>query len=364
MLLLKQLKQIPDHRSGQGKKYPLWLLMIIVIIGKFCGYDGYRDLADFCRSHQKKLWEFLEIEETMSSPSYSTLRRLMIEMEPQQWEKVYNTWVKATVSEEIGHYSSIDGKSIKCTVVGGRTSEQDFVSLVSVYNHENGGVLQLKVMKNKKVSEIAVGRELIERLKDLSVRQCLTLDALHTQTETVAQIVEANHDYLIAVKENQLSLCKTIEEIDKDCTPISETIVQDNSHGRQVERKVNVYQAPEHLQQKWKGLQSLVVVECQGKREKKDFEEKAYFISSERSSAEVFLKAIQGHWSIENQLHWVKDVTFKEDKPPRQGGHSPVNWAILFSWLITLVRRAEFRTVPQARRLWANQVDTIFALLL
>jgi len=60
-------------------------------------------------------------------------------------------------------------------------------------------------------------------------------------------------------------------------------------------------------------------VERQGKREGKNFEEKAYFISSERLFAEAFLKAIQGHWSIENQLHWVKDVTLKEDKPPRRG---------------------------------------------
>jgi len=71
-----------------------------------------------------------------------------------------------------------------------------------LYNHEQGGVLQLKLMKNKKVSQITVGRELIEALGELPVRQCFTVDALHNQRETAAAIMEANHNYLMAVKEN------------------------------------------------------------------------------------------------------------------------------------------------------------------
>jgi hypothetical protein len=72
---------------------------------------------------------------------------------------------------------------------------------------------------------------------------------------------------------------------------------------------------------------------------------------------------ISDRLTVMQEVYWVKDVTFCEDNPPRRGGHAPVNWAILGSWLITLVRRAHFRTVPQALRLWANQVHEIFALL-
>jgi hypothetical protein len=72
---------------------------------------------------------------------------------------------------------------------------------------------------------------------------------------------------------------------------------------------------------------------------------------------------IRGHWAIENRLHWVKDVTFFEDYPPRLGGHAPVNWAIFFTWMITLVRRAGIRTVPQALRLSANRVEDVFSFL-
>lgn len=364
MLLLEQLKQIPDHRGVQGRKYPLWVLIILLIIGKLCGHDGYRPIADFCQKYRQKLWSLLDLELSMPSPSYSTFRRTMINVNYQHWEEAFNTWAIATMPEQIGRCSSIDGKSIKCTSEGGQTSEQDFVSIVSVYNHENAGVMQLKVMHNKKVSEIKVAKDLIEKLKDLPSRQCFSLDALHTQTKTVKQIRAVNHDYLIAVKKNQPKLYQTLEGITQNSQALSAATSQDNTHGRQVQRQVEVFTAPIHLQQKWEGLKTLIRVERSGKRQQQDFQEVAYYLSSQELGAQVFLKDIQGHWSIENQLHWVKDVTFQEDNPPRIGGYAPVNWAILFSWFITLARRAKVRTVPQARRLWANQIDELFALLL
>ena len=146
--------------------------------------------------------------------------------------------------------------------------------------------------------------------------------------------MEANHDYLMAVKENQPSLYKAIEKRALSEPACSEITVQDNSHGRQVSRKVRVYEASAGLQQKWRGWQSFVVVERQGKREGKNFEEKAYFISSERLSVEAFLKAIQGHWSIENQFHWVKDVALKEDNPSRRAVILPLTGRFyLVGWL-------------------------------
>jgi predicted transposase YbfD/YdcC len=363
MLLLEQLKQIQDHRGAKGRRYPLWLLMILILIAKLCGYDGYRDIADFCQRYREKLWIWLEVEKSINHPSYSTFRRTMIEVEPQHWEKVFNTWALATLPENIGRCSSIDGKSIKCTSRGGQSAEQDFVSIVSVYNHENGGVLQLKVMNNKKRSEIEVAKELLDNVKDIDSPQCFTFDALHTQTKTVEKIIDNKQNYLIAVKENQPNLYKEIEKVAQNNHQLSIASKEDNSRGRQVKREVRVYEASEQLKEKWKGLKTFAKVERQGRREGKQFKDIAYYMSNEQLSAEMLIKDIQGHWSIENQLHWVKDVTFQEDAPPRRGGYAPVNWAILFSWLITLVRRARFRTIPQARRLWANQVDEIFAFL-
>jgi DDE_Tnp_1-associated len=113
MLLLEQLKQIPDHRGIQGRKYPLWLLMSLIVVGKFCGHHGYRPLADFCAKYREKLGSFLKIDESLDCPSYSTFRRAMIDIHPTHWEKVFNAWALATMPSKIGTCSSIDGKSIK-----------------------------------------------------------------------------------------------------------------------------------------------------------------------------------------------------------------------------------------------------------
>lgn len=337
--------------------------MALVIIGTFCGHVGYRPLGSFCQKYREQLWSLLEIEESFPCPSYSTLRRTLLDVPPERWETVFNVWALATLPHRENRCVSIDGKSIKCTSSGGQTNEQDFVSIVSLYAHEEDGVLQMKVMNNKQRSEIDVARELIARLQEFPTRQCLTLDALHTQTETVAQITASGHDYLIAVKANQPTLYRAIEETSQNREPLSQCIRDDSSHGRQVRRQVSVFEAPSEFQKKWQGLQSVIVVERSGQRQNKPFIERAYYLSSQRLSADAYRSRIQGHWSIENQLHWVKDVTFSEDFPNRRGGYSPVNWAILFSWFITLARRAKFRTVPEACRVWANQIPEIFALL-
>ena len=100
-----------------------------------------------------------------------------------------------------------------------------------------------------------------------------------------------------------------------------------------------------------------------GVRAQKSSSETVYYLSSQSLTANTYMRLIRGHWAIENRLHWVKDVTFDEDYPSRPGGHAPVNWAILFTWIVTLVRRAGIRTVPQALRLWANQVEAVFSFL-
>jgi predicted transposase YbfD/YdcC len=100
-----------------------------------------------------------------------------------------------------------------------------------------------------------------------------------------------------------------------------------------------------------------------GTRDQKPVTETVYYLSSQCLPAANYLHQIQSHWAIENRLHWVKDVTFSEDYPTRVGGHAPVNWAIFFTRIVTLVRRAGFRTVPQALRLWAKQVDEVFSFL-
>jgi predicted transposase YbfD/YdcC len=363
MLLIEQLKQIPDHRHAKGQKYSLWVILFMSLMGSLCGYIGYRPLADFASLHQEQLAQLLELPPAKSTPSYSTFRRILIALEPKYLAAVFNVWALGTMPLLLNRLLSIDGKSIKCTSTGGNTNNQNFTSVVSVYDDRTAGVVQIQIMENKKQSEIGVAQNLISDLADLPSGQTFSLDALHTQTATLPAIAAAGHHCLIAVKQNQPTLYRTIESTAQAQTAISHVSALDTSHGRTVERSVSVFDAPAQLLAKWIGLKSVIMVCRFGTRNQQPFAETVYYLSSQRLSADTYMTFIRGHWSIENRLHWVKDVTFAEDYPSRLGGHAPVNWAILFTWLVTLVRRSGIRTVPQVLRLWANQVETVFSFL-
>lgn len=135
----------------------------------------------------------------------------------------------------------------------------------------------------------------------------------------------------------------------------------DLGHNREVYRKVWVYRAPEHLRKQWSGLKTLIWVERWGTRDGKPFHESVGYISSLELSASEFIVHIQQHWSIENRLHWVRDVTFEEDHA-RPGGNAPICWAILNCFLISIIRQLRYRTIPQGIRCLTNKVEKVFQI--
>lgn len=180
--------------------------------------------------------------------------------------------------------------------------------------------------------------------------------------KTVTQIVEQQQHYLIALKANQQTLYRTLEQLHQAGNALSVSETVETCHNRTVHRRVSVYAAPTALQSQWAGLKTLIWVERWGVREQKNFQEHIGYISDLALSAAEFLTHIQQHWSIENQLHWVRDVTFEEDHA-RPGGNAPVMWAILNCFLLTIVRQLGYRTIPQGIRVLANQVKRVFEFL-
>lgn len=180
--------------------------------------------------------------------------------------------------------------------------------------------------------------------------------------KTVEQIVQQQQQYLIALKANQPTLYRTLKQLHQSQACLSQAQSVDSSHQRQVHRRVSVYLAPPKLHCHWKGLKCLIWVERWGMREGQFFEEQSGYISNLELDAAQFLQHIQQHWTIENRLHWVRDVTFEEDKA-RPGGTAPVIWAILNCFLITIVRQLSFRTIPQGVRALTNQLKQVYAIL-
>ena len=369
MTLIEQLKTTPDPRGKRGERHPLWLLLFVSLLGSLCGYWGYRPLAKFCKKHRKTFLKLLTLDSVqVILPSYSTFRRIFQLVNAQDWVDAFNVWAIAHAPEFAGKLWSIDGKSIRCTSVGGNTSDQDFAMLVSVYG-QKAGVVQMELMYNAKINEVAVAQRLIKRVTGnanlaKSLPGGFSLDALHSRTETLSLLASRHRHYIVGLKRNQKNLYQQAERLTFTTVPLSEATHVEQKHGRQTRRTVRVYAAPE-LPKRWdsSSITRIISVTREGTRKGKPFFHEHFYLSNWDLDASNFLEEIRQHWQIENGLHWVKDVTLKEDYPPRRGGYAPINWAVFNSFLITLIRRLGCRTIPDGIRELTNQVEDVFRLL-
>ena len=144
---------------------------------------------------------------------------------------------------------------------------------------------------------------------------------------------------------------------------LSINLEQDKSHGRHIKRQVSVFNSPDLLKPTWCGIQSLIRVERWGKRGNKDYHQIAYYISSLLEDAEVFAHKIKGHWQIENQLHWVKDVIFKEDDSGLSHFQARTNLSILQTIAINLFKFLGFFSITEGQRWLNNRWSRLFVLL-
>lgn len=371
MTLIAQLKTIKDPRKPRGQRHALWFVMFLALLGSLCGYYGYRPLAKFVQKHHELICPLLKLEPTSKlMPSSSTFRRIFQQVDAQAWVDSFNVWVLAHAPDLAGQLLSIDGKSIRCTSTGGNTSAQNFACLVSVYGR-SVGVVQMALMDNAKVSEILVAKRLLTAVHQApTLAQSLdlgfSLDALHAQVQTLELLHTQRQQYIVGLKANQKTLHQQMQHLFATATPLSDaTQAVERRHGRQVQRTAGVFAAPADLPQRWadSGITRIIWVKRTGLRSGKPFEEMHCYLSNWNLQATEFLHLIRLHWQIENGLHWVKDVTLHEDYPPRRGGFAPISWAVVNSFLITLARRLNHRTLPDCIRDLTNPVEQVFAWL-
>ena len=176
--LIDYLKRIPDEREAGGRRHPLWLILLIMILGIMSGYWGYRGLGRFVERHRRQLIETLKIPQARV-PSYSTIRRVMMSLDYEAVTKVFNDWASQYTNNNCGQWIAIDGKSLKNTIQDCYGTQQNFVMMVSAFTHERGEILGIKIMENKKPSEIVAVQDLLKLLDLKGV--VLTMDALHCQ---------------------------------------------------------------------------------------------------------------------------------------------------------------------------------------
>ena len=175
MSLIEHLKTVRDFRTQPD--YPLWVVLLLVVMGTMSGCTGYRPLADFVDRHQTELLGLLALPGERL-PSLSTRRRMMVRVDFVSFTDAFNAWAQATVSLSPAEHVALDGKSIKASVSDYDQPDQDFVSVVSVFSVAQG-VVGLEPLRHQQTSEIKTVAVLLEQLQLQGV--CFSLDALHTQ---------------------------------------------------------------------------------------------------------------------------------------------------------------------------------------
>ena len=176
--LITSLQEIRDFRASRGRRYPLWLILLLVIMGTISGCRSYYALEDFGARHYGAVSEQLGLKVTRL-PSDTTFRRILQKLDFQTLAQQFEQWVNSTFTLEPDEWVAIDGKSIRGTVTEPGTAYQNFVSLVSVYSHQQGVVLAAQQFESKHNSELQVVQIMLEALQLEGV--VFTMDALHCQ---------------------------------------------------------------------------------------------------------------------------------------------------------------------------------------
>jgi predicted transposase YbfD/YdcC len=186
----------------------------------------------------------------------------------------------------------------------------------------------------------------------------------YTPKKTLSLILESGNDYLVAVKANQRRLYRQLETLVAYRHPRqSSTTPLEHQHGRQEQRQLKVYSIQGIDTQRWLGAKTVLCVErqrcCRGKCSR----HRAYYLSSVATTAAIWMEMVRGHWSIENRLHWPKDVVLNEDDTYGRDPNALLNVSLFRSITINVLGLKGFDSITSALRQLANQVDQIFRLL-
>ena len=176
--LITSLQEVRDFRTSRGRRYPLWLILLLVVMGTMSGCRSYYALEDFGVRHYGAVSEKLGLTVTRL-PSDTTFRRILQKLDFKVLAQQFEQWVNSAFTLEPGEWVAIDGKGIKGTVTEPGTAYQNFISLVSVYSHQQGVVLAAQQFESKKSSELKVVQTILESLQLEGV--VFTMDALHCQ---------------------------------------------------------------------------------------------------------------------------------------------------------------------------------------
>jgi predicted transposase YbfD/YdcC len=351
---LRFFSDLPDPRTGNHITHKLHDLLIIALFAVIGGADGWTEVQLWGDCKHKWLATFLELPGGI--PAHDTFGRVFSLLDPVALERCFLGWMAAVVELSAGRLVSIDGKSLRRSFEHG-WDKSGMSHLLSAFisQGENRLVFSQMAVEDKENEIVAIPRllELLE-LKGAVV----TIDAIGCQREIAGKIIKAGADYILPVKDNQPTLHAKVESLMNDLTldhdkKIAGTRMDyceqsEQGHGRLETRRVwvsdDISSLGKELLDQWPGLSGIAKVE-RTRQNLGDFSGKVsveccfYILSLKGIDAPAVAGYIRGHWSVENNLHWQLDVSFREDDNRIRKGNGAENYSRLCRIALNLLRR-------------------------
>ena len=359
---------LEDPRIDRKKLHPISEILLLTLCGVICGAEGWEDIEAFGKSKLEFLQKYLPY--TNGIPSDDTLRRFFRVINPKRFQECFLNWVKSLTfidQENKDKSIALDGKTLCGS--GDIANDKLPIHMISAFATSAKIVLaQAKV--DDKSNEITAIPNLLELL-DLH-GAIVTIDAMGCQKNIATKIREKDADYVLALKGNHGDLyddVRTFFDLESANNfkgiPHSFAKTIDGDHGRIEIRQCWVASA-EWLQQKkeWDGLKNIVMIKSSREIKGVVSTENRYFLTSLDRDADRILRVIRNHWSIENSLHWVLDVSFNEDQSRIHKGNAPQNIAVIRHIALNMLRACKQKRSIKLLRKKAGWDNAILEMVL
>jgi predicted transposase YbfD/YdcC len=361
---LTHFKSLEDPRQQSKVRYPLDEVLLLVLCAVVAGANGWVEVATFGQKKLDFLRRFLPYK--YGTPSHDQLGVLFGALNAKQFQQCFIDWV-SRLMQVLRGVVAVDGKTLRRAFDKG--GDQGYIHMVSAWSSEQRLVLgQTKV--NDKSNEITAIPELLDLLELEGA--LVTIDAMGCQRDIAEKIISKKANYVLALKGNQGTLRADIElffqeqkKRDFADTKVDVHTTNDKDHGRLETRRVTVCSDIEWLQRihQWPGLKSIIMVEYTSSGAASRNETR-YYIASCIAKAPAMAGAIRDHWGVENGLHWVMDMAFRDDECRIRSRNAPANFVTIKHAASNLLRQSKGKESLQLKRhIAAWDIDFLYDII-
>jgi predicted transposase YbfD/YdcC len=364
-VFLSYFKEMPDHRQAGKITYPLDEILLLCLLAVLAGAEAFTDIARFGEKKLDLLRRFRPYRG--GTPAHDHLGDIFATLDAQAFQRCFVAWV-AALTETPAEVIAIDGKTLRRSYQ--KKGSKEPIHMVSAF-----AARQRLVMGQVAVAEKSNEIVAIPALLDMMAIEgaVVTIDAMGCQRNIARKIIAKKADYIIALKGNQGTLHEDVKVFVaeqktngfKDAT-ISQHETVDGDHGRIETRTCTAIHDVEWLRERhdWPGLQGVAMVESSREIEGKVTQETRFYITSLALLANVIGPIIRDHWAIENGLHWIMDMVFRDDECRVRTENAPANFTTLKHMANNLIRKAPGKDSQRLKRKTAGWDDDFLASLI